>query len=116
MPSFDEDKLAKNIGKAIARCRLASQLTQEEVAERLGIGNEAVSRIERGVVMPTIARLVELANVFQCDASELLTQASNRSNDQARHLNGLLDQLDNDDREMVINMVERLISRLANKD
>jgi len=25
-------------------------MTQEEVAERLGIGNEAVSRIERGVV------------------------------------------------------------------
>ncbi|WP_330220790.1 helix-turn-helix domain-containing protein [Pseudomonas frederiksbergensis] len=36
----------------------------EVEAERLGVGNEAVSPIERGIVMPGIERLVELASIF----------------------------------------------------
>ncbi|WP_163571098.1 helix-turn-helix domain-containing protein, partial [Klebsiella pneumoniae] len=65
MAAADMDRLADMVGRAIARNRIASNLTQEQVAERLGIGNEAVSRMERGVVMPTVARLAELADIFQ---------------------------------------------------
>lgn len=115
MSKCDEDQLAKTIGKAIARYRQARQLTQEEVAERLGIGNEAVSRMERGIVMPTVARLVELASVFQCETSDMLTQASNRSADQAHVLDSLLSRLDSADREMVVEIVEKLASRLAKR-
>lgn len=113
MSDFDEDQLARTVGRAIARCRQANQLTQDELAERLGIGNEAVSRMERGIVMPTIARLVELANVFKCDTSDLLTEASNRSSDQAHYLNRLLSRLGSEDRELVIEVVEKLSARLA---
>lgn len=113
MPNFDENQLAKTVGKAIARCRQLRQFTQEEVAERLGIGNEAVSRIERGIVMPTVARLVELAEIFQCSTSELLTEASNLPADQADRLNRLLSNLDAQDREMLVEMFARLASRLA---
>ncbi|MBV7515889.1 helix-turn-helix domain-containing protein, partial [Pseudomonas sp. PDM25] len=52
------------VGRAIAKQRSRRGLTQEEVAERLGVGNEAVSRIERGIVMPNIERLLELAGIF----------------------------------------------------
>jgi DNA-binding XRE family transcriptional regulator len=55
------DALALSVGKAIAARRQDAGLTQEQVAEQLKIGNEAVSRMERGLVMPTVARLLELA-------------------------------------------------------
>ena len=113
MPSRNEDQLAKTVGKAIARYRQLCRLTQDELAERLEIGKEAVSRIERGIVMPTVARLVELAGIFQCEASDLLTLASNRASDQARHLDQMLVRLDGDDRIMIVEMVERLATRLA---
>ena len=74
MSSRDEDQLARTIGKAIARYRQQAGLTQDEVAERLEIGGEAVSRMERGIVIPTVARLVELADMFQCEAADLLTE------------------------------------------
>ena len=45
MTEDDIKQLAQTIGKAIARHREASKLTQEEVAEKLRIGNEAVSRM-----------------------------------------------------------------------
>jgi len=115
MPSVDKNRIAEVVGRAIAKHRVASNLTQEQLAEQLGIGNEAVSRIERGLVIPTIARLVELANIFDCDASELLTEASNRSSDQASYLNRLLSKLKDHDRAMIIEIVERLTERLARR-
>ncbi|MFL9928843.1 helix-turn-helix transcriptional regulator [Paraburkholderia sp. RL18-103-BIB-C] len=105
MPHIDVDALAEMVGRAIARKRTASQLTQEQVAERLGIGNEAVSRMERGLVMPTVARLVELAEIFGCDAADLLTGASTRSSDQGKYVGQLLAKLSGNDRTMVVEIV-----------
>ncbi|RKQ60795.1 transcriptional regulator with XRE-family HTH domain [Vogesella indigofera] len=113
MMKVDEKALAKVIGKAIARHRLAGELTQEQVAERLSIGNEAVSRMERGTVMPTVARLVELADIFNCEVTELLNEVSPRLQDQAQHLSQLLTQLDDADRTLVIEVVEKLVQRLG---
>ncbi|KWO50047.1 helix-turn-helix domain-containing protein [Burkholderia territorii] len=115
MRDTEETRLARRVGKAIARRREENQLTQEEVAERLGIGNEAISRIERGVVMPTVARLVELAQVFQCNVAELLTEASNRPDDQAHHLSQLLTKLSHQDREVLVSIIETLAARLTRR-
>lgn len=115
MSKTEVKSLADVVGRAIAGQRLRSKLSQEQVAERLGIGNEAVSRIERGVVMPNIERLVELAEIFGCEAAELLTEASARPEDQARRLHSLLSTLDDEDRKFVMGMVERLVERLARR-
>ncbi|QLF94885.1 helix-turn-helix transcriptional regulator [Pseudomonas sp. ABC1] len=113
MPKTDVKKLADVVGRAIARQRVRCKLSQEQVAERLGIGSEAVSRIERGIVMPNIERLAELAEIFGCETAELLTEASARAEDQARHLHSLLAILDKDDRQLVMGVVESLVERLA---
>ncbi|KLU23126.1 DNA-binding protein [Caballeronia mineralivorans PML1(12)] len=115
MPGTDLDRLAEMVGRAIAKHRAESGLTQEQVAEQLGIGNEAVSRMERGLVVPTVARLVELADIFECEAADLLTGASSRTTDQARHVGQLLAKLGSSDRAMVIEIVERLAGRLARR-
>ncbi|KJV24706.1 DNA-binding protein [Aquitalea magnusonii] len=107
------DPLAVSVGKAIAARRQEAGLTQDQVAEQLKIGNEAVSRMERGLVMPTVARLLELASLFNCDASSLLVESSNRPAEQAQHLAQMLARLDSADREMVLAMVEQLTTRLA---
>jgi transcriptional regulator with XRE-family HTH domain len=54
------------------------------------VGNEAVSRIERGVVIPNMSRLIEFATIFNCEATELLTEASSRPDDQAIRISQLL--------------------------
>ncbi|HBO9053365.1 TPA: helix-turn-helix transcriptional regulator [Pseudomonas aeruginosa] len=113
MLEIDEKTLAGLVGRAIARQRVRCELTQEQVAERLGIGNEAVSRIERGIVIPNIERLVALAEIFGCETADLLTEASARPEDQARHLRSLLATLDSDDRQLVMSVVESLVERLA---
>lgn len=113
MVGADQKSLAEAVGRAIAKQRIRCELTQEEVAERLGIGNEAVSRIERGMVIPNIARLLDFASIFGCEAAELLSEASLRPDDQASRISRLLNALDQADRQLVVEMVERLSERLS---
>lgn len=59
-------QISVDVGAAIREQRLAAGLSQDQLAEALDVGPEAVSRMERGVVSPTIPKLAELANVLKC--------------------------------------------------
>ncbi|QLG91191.1 helix-turn-helix transcriptional regulator [Pseudomonas yamanorum] len=109
----DQKGLAEAIGRAIARQRMRAGLTQEEVAERLGVGNEAVSRIERGIVIPNIIRLFDFASIFGCEATELLSESSPLPDDQASRLSQLLVALNQSDRQLLVEVIDRLSERLA---
>jgi transcriptional regulator with XRE-family HTH domain len=111
--NITEKDLAKTIGAALSKRRKAAGLTQEYVAERLNIGSEAVSRIERGLVVPTVVRLVELAEIYECPVDDLLIESSNRLDDQSRIIAGLLGKLSDKDRALVLEIVERLSARLG---
>ena len=110
---INERVLSKAIGKAISKRRLACNLTQEDVAERLNIGNEAVSRMERGTVMPTVARLVELAEIFNCPVGDLLTESSSRTEDQGKLIANQIKRLSPKNRSFVLEMIEKLSLHLG---
>ena len=105
--------LAKSVGKAIGRQRQQAGLTQDQVAEHLNIGMEAVSRMERGIVVPTIARLAELAQLFGCELADFLRETSPRPTEQGIVLGQKLARLDSDDRALLLETFERLVERLA---
>ena len=114
MPSKNY-QLSKQVGLTIAKYRQQSGLTQNEVAEKLNIGYEAVSRMERGIVMPTVERLVELAEIFDCEAADLLTQSSNRIEDQSAQIKSLLSILEDSDRVFLLDLITKLVERLKNQ-
>ncbi|MCK3654820.1 transcriptional regulator [Pasteurellaceae bacterium Macca] len=109
-------KIGKQIGQTIAFYRQRMGLTQEELAEKLEIGNEAISRIERGVVIPSVPRLVEFADIFHCNTADLLVKSSSRHQDQAEYLLFLLNKVKESDRVLILEVVEKLVSHLANKE
>ena len=104
-------RMAKEIGEAIARRRVEARLTQDEVAEKMGIGSEAISRIERGAVTPSVARLFDFAECFGCRIDEFLLAASDREVDQAQAFGAMLKGLSPRDRETVIEVAEKLSGR-----
>ena len=69
---FDMQK----IGRKIASLRKAADMTQPELADRLGISFQAVSNWERGMSMPDISNLPELAEIFGVSIDELLGRES----------------------------------------
>ena len=62
----------ENIGKFIAKLRKKKKLTQEQLAERLGVHNRSVSRWENGNSMPDYAVLPMLANELGVSVAELV--------------------------------------------
>lgn len=116
MDEADRNELAESIGRAIARQRSRCGKTQEQVAETLGIGTEAVSRMERGMVTPNIARLFELASLFHCEAADLLRDISPLPDDQARRIRHQLEGLSPADRDLVLSLVDQLCERLGHAE
>lgn len=61
----------QEIGARISTLRKQQNMTQMELADRLGISFQAVSNWERGNTMPDIAKLPELAELFGVSIDEL---------------------------------------------
>ena len=61
-----------NIGKRIKELRKKKDLTQERLADILGVTDKAVSKWECGLTMPDLALILPLARILQVSADELL--------------------------------------------
>ena len=61
------------IGRLIAACRKNANLTQMQLAEKLGITDKAVSKWERGVAMPDTAIMLELCEILGISVDALLS-------------------------------------------
>ena len=61
-----------SIGSNIRQLRDTRNLTQEKLAEKLGVTFQAVSSWERDEYLPETANLLKLADVFDVPASAIL--------------------------------------------
>ena len=53
--------------------RRAAGLSQEELAERLNVSRQAVSKWENGAAQPELSKLVELSRLYGVSVDELLS-------------------------------------------
>ena len=61
------------VGKFIAECRKQKNLTQMQLAEKLGITDKAISKWERGIAMPDTSIMLELCDILGISVNELLS-------------------------------------------
>ena len=62
----------KTITKNLRKLRQGKRLTQEYVAERLGVSAKAVSRWEKGDSTPDIEKLIAISDMFEISLDELV--------------------------------------------
>lgn len=67
----------ETIGSRISRCRKEQGLTQEELAARMGVSPQAVSKWENDVSCPDISLLPQLCGTLGITSDELLTGRTN---------------------------------------
>ncbi len=60
------------LGEVLREARLKAELTQADVAERVGVATEVYGRIERGNLTPSVPNLRKLCMVLRVDASAAL--------------------------------------------
>ena len=61
-----------DIGKRIRACRLAKGMTQEQLANEVGVVVTHISHIETGNSVPSLKTLIDIINALDCSADELL--------------------------------------------
>lgn len=59
------------IGKFISESRKSKQITQEQLAEKLGVSKNAVSKWERGLNLPDASIMQELCYILEISLNEL---------------------------------------------
>lgn len=73
----EKDTVKKSLGEALKAHRIQCQMTQEFVAERLGVSRQAVSKWENGSSDPSTSNLLALAKLYGISPEELLKQVQN---------------------------------------
>ena len=66
----------KTLGEALKAHRTRCNMTQEFVAESLGVSRQAVSKWESGASDPSTSNLLALARLYGVSAEELLREAA----------------------------------------
>ena len=61
-----DEKCLKNIGGNIRFLRMARQLSQQELAERIGISQTHLSNLEHNHSSVNLKLLLRIANVLEC--------------------------------------------------
>ncbi len=68
----EKKAVAKSLGEALKENRVRCQMTQEFVAETLGVSRQSVSKWENGTSDPNTSNLIALAKLYGISAEELL--------------------------------------------
>ena len=70
----EKSEVCKSLGQALKERRTGCQMTQEFVAEHLGVSRQAVSKWENGTSDPSTSNLLALAKLYGISAEELLKE------------------------------------------
>jgi DNA-binding XRE family transcriptional regulator len=68
----EEEVLRRSLGEVLKDHRTRCSMTQEFVAESLGVSRQAVSKWENGTADPSTSNLLKLAKLFGLSPEELI--------------------------------------------
>ena len=87
--SKGDTNYTKNIGKKIKLARINSKLTQEELAEEIGISTRYVSQLERGLAFGSANTIISLCKTLNIDSNFLFEDLIDSENNTS--FNSLVD-------------------------
>lgn len=70
----EKSSIRKSLGEVLKQHREECKMTQEFVAESIGVSRQAVSKWETGASDPSTSNLLTLAKLFNTTAEELLRE------------------------------------------
>ncbi len=83
MPVHIVDETGLQVAAAVRDLRHVRNLSQRQLAARMGVPRTYISKIENGKAMPTLSSLNRLAKALDVDMSALLRDAPTRHRDEA---------------------------------
>ena len=106
------NSLAQRVGQAICLRRKALAMSQEELAEKVGIGQQSLSRMEQGKIAPKFERLQLFAEALDCRVIDLFSAPEASADSCAESLASLLRPLPEEQRAFVHQHTTQLVQFL----
>lgn len=98
---------AELLGKNIAERRRKLGFSQKYLSVKLGISQESMARIEKGIISPKVSRLEDIARTLNCTIPALFEKCPNTpdSRDRAAMLEEMLRPLPDDAQEALLALI-----------
>ena len=69
---YNGTEILKQFGRNVKAERIRKGLTQEALAEKIGVNREYISKIERGTANMSLKKIVNLTNFIGADIKHIL--------------------------------------------
>ena len=103
----------KKIGSGIKRYRLAKNLSQQNLAEKVGISYRYIAEIENGGKIPKLKTFISILNALDASADDVLTGNLNESyHISAERLEQEIDSLSAQGRNLVLAVVKTMVRNM----
>lgn len=103
------DSLKRNFGLRVRELRKSAHMTQEQLAEKLGMDTPNVCRMENGTHFPQTKNLVKLAEILNVEIKELFEYAHLQSKSElVKKINSFLKTATLKDAELVYKFIKWL--------
>ena len=99
-------QLIARLGKNIANSRKNLGLTQDQLAESVGVDPETIGRIERGITASSLATLEKIALRLEVTISSLLDEKEKVPLNEALLISGLMSQMKIKDRKFILELIQ----------
>lgn len=107
-----EVRMLEFMSKSIVSQRKKRGLTQEELAEQLGVSSAAVSKWERGISTPELSMVCKMADCFEISVDELLGRTHCLLPEEEKYSEKSMKQFDLNLRKSIIAKHENRIGKM----
>ena len=105
---MDQEK----IGKFIAKCRIDKKITQQKLADNLGVTDRAISKWENGRGLPDLSLIIPLCKELNVSVTELLSGEKVKDKEYQEKLEenmiGIVNKLDKDNKKR-FNILQKIL-------
>ena len=112
MPEKHTQHLAAILGANIVGRRQLMGMNQAELAARLDIAPDALSRIENGYTAPRVSRIEQRASILRCSPAELFREPLSGAKSNAVYLEELLRPLSAQQQEELLAIMTHIVNML----
>ena len=100
------------VGKNIARRRKLLEMSQEKLAEKIGVAQESLSRMEQGRMAPKFSRLQSIADVLNCSVVDIFRRQEEDMAVNAESIAEIMNPLPKEAQDEILEIVAKMGSSL----
>jgi transcriptional regulator with XRE-family HTH domain len=71
---MDKSQFNKHFGEYVKKSRLEQNITQQQLSDKMGLDYQYISRVERGLISPTLFWISGLSKALDIDLGVFITK------------------------------------------